>query len=78
MVITDELYNNNFRKKKFLRLSFKSQFLKAKLSFNMRNDGHFGQLKTFSQKPNIFGWNVLRSTMFQVFLEKSIKYQLKK
>ncbi len=44
----------------------------------MRNDGHFGQFKTFSKKANRFGWNVLRSTMFQVFLEKAIKYQLKK
>jgi hypothetical protein len=44
----------------------------------MRNDGHFGQFKTFSEKTNLFGWNGLSSTMFQVFLEKSIKYQLKK
>ncbi len=49
-----------------------------KIKFNMRNDGHFGQFKKFYKKANIFGWNVLRSTMFQVFLEKSIKYQLKK
>ena len=49
-----------------------------KIKFNIRNDGHYGQFKRFSKKANIFGWNVLRSTMFQVFLEKSIKYQLKK
>jgi hypothetical protein len=36
----------------------------------MRNDGHFGQFKTFSKKANRFGWNVLRSTMFQVFFRK--------
>ncbi len=41
-------------------------------------NGHFGQFKIFSKKANRFGWNVLRSTMFQIFLEKSIKYQLKK
>jgi len=44
----------------------------------MGNDGHFGQFKTLSKKISIFGWNELRSTMFQVFLEKSIKYQLQK
>ncbi len=43
---------------------------KHKIKFNKRNDGHFGQFKTFSKKANIFGWNV--------FLEKSIKYQPKK
>jgi hypothetical protein len=30
----------------------------------------FGQFKTFSKKDRIFGWNVLRSTMFQVFFRK--------
>ncbi len=44
----------------------------------MRNDGHFGKFKTFSKKANIFGWNVLRYPMFQVFLEKYIKCQIKK
>ncbi len=44
----------------------------------MRNEGHFGQFKTFSKKAKIFEWNVLRSTMFQVFLEKYIKCQMKK
>ncbi len=51
---------------------------KIYLKFNIRNDDHFGQFKSFSKKANIFGWNMLRSTMFQVYLEKSIKYQLKK
>ncbi len=32
----------------------------------MRNDDHFGRFKPFSKKANILGWNVLRSTMFQV------------
>ncbi len=45
-----------------------------KIKFNFRNDGHFGQFNTVSKKANIFGWNMLRSTMFQVCLEKSIKY----
>jgi hypothetical protein len=36
----------------------------------MRNDGHFDQLKIFSKKVYIFGWNVLRSTMFQVYFRK--------
>ncbi len=36
----------------------------------MGNDGHFGQFKTFSIKASIFGWNVLRSTMYQVFIRK--------
>jgi len=36
----------------------------------MRNDVHFGQFKTLSKKANMFGWNVLRSTMFQVFFRK--------
>ncbi len=38
-----------------------------KIEFNMRNDGHFGQFKSFSIKANRCGWNVLRTTMFQVF-----------
>jgi hypothetical protein len=37
----------------------------------MRNDGHFGQFNTFSKKANRFGWNVLRSTMFQVNFRKN-------
>ena len=37
----------------------------------MRNDGHFGQLKIFSKKVYIFGWNVLRSMMFQVYFRKN-------
>jgi hypothetical protein len=37
------------------------------MKFNMRNDGHF---KSFSKKDSIFEWNVLRSTMFQVSVEK--------
>ncbi len=36
----------------------------------MRNDGHFGQFKTFSKNANRFGWNVLRPTMFQFFFRK--------
>jgi hypothetical protein len=36
----------------------------------MRNDGHFGQLKMFSKTVNIFGWNVLRSIMFQIYFRK--------
>ncbi len=36
----------------------------------MRNDGNFGQFNTFSKKANIFGWNVLRSTIFQVNFRK--------
>jgi hypothetical protein len=36
----------------------------------MRNDGHFGQLKMFSKKGFIFGWNVLRSIMFQNYFRK--------
>ena len=30
----------------------------------------FGHFKTFYKKANIFVWNVLRSTMFQVFFRK--------
>ncbi len=41
-----------------------------KIKINTRNDGHFGQFKTFSKMAKIFGWNVLRSTMFQVFFRK--------
>jgi hypothetical protein len=41
-----------------------------KIKFTMRNDGHFGQFNTFSKKANKFGWNMLRSTMFQVFFRK--------
>ena len=36
----------------------------------MRNDGHFGQLKIFSKKVYIFGWNVKRLIMFQVYFRK--------
>jgi hypothetical protein len=36
----------------------------------MRNDGNFGQLKIFPKKVYIFGWNVLRSIMLQVFIRK--------
>jgi hypothetical protein len=32
----------------------------------MKNDGHLGHLKMFSKMVYIFGWNVLRSTVFQV------------
>ncbi len=41
-----------------------------KIKFNIRNDGHFGQFKTFSKKANRFGWNVLLSAMFQVNFRK--------
>jgi hypothetical protein len=36
----------------------------------MRNDGHFGQLKIFTKKIYIFGWNVLRFIMFQDYFRK--------
>jgi hypothetical protein len=48
------------------------------MKFNMRNDGHFGQFKTLSKKANIFGWNVLRSIMLQVFLRKIHKIPTEK
>jgi hypothetical protein len=41
-----------------------------KIKINMRNDGHFGQLKIFSKKVFIFRKNVLRSMMFQVYFRK--------
>jgi hypothetical protein len=37
----------------------------------MRNDGHFVQYETFSKKVDTFGWNVLRSTILQVFFKKN-------
>jgi hypothetical protein len=40
------------------------------MKINMRNDDHFGQLKIFSKKVFIFGWNVLRSMVFQVYFRK--------
>jgi hypothetical protein len=36
----------------------------------MRNDGRFVQLKIFSKKAYIFGYNLLRSLMFQVYFSK--------
>jgi hypothetical protein len=36
----------------------------------MRNDGHFAQLEIFSKTVYIFGWNVLRFLMFQVYFRK--------
>jgi hypothetical protein len=44
--------------------------LTIKIKIITRNDGHFGQLKIFSKKVYIFGWNVLRSMMFQVYFRK--------
>jgi hypothetical protein len=44
----------------------------------MRNDGHFGQLKIFAKKVYIFGWNVLRSIMFQVYFRKIHQIQIEK
>jgi hypothetical protein len=35
--------------------------LTFKIKINMRNNGHFGQLKIFSKTVFIFGWNVVRS-----------------
>jgi hypothetical protein len=36
----------------------------------MRNDGHFGQLRIFTRKVYITGWNVLRSIMYQSYFRK--------
>jgi hypothetical protein len=44
----------------------------------MRNDDHFGQLKIFSKKAIIFGCNVLRSMMFQVYLKKNYQIPIDK
>jgi hypothetical protein len=44
----------------------------------MRNDSHFGQLRIFTSKVYIFGWNVLRSIMFQVYFRKIHQIQIEK
>jgi hypothetical protein len=44
--------------------------LTFKIKNSMKSDGQFGQLKIFSKKVYIFGWNVLRSMMFQVYFRK--------
>jgi hypothetical protein len=44
----------------------------------MRNDGHFGQLKIFSKKVYIFGWNALRSIMFKVEHRKIYQIPIEK
>jgi hypothetical protein len=44
--------------------------LYLKIKLYIRIDDHFCQFNTFSKKANRFGWNVLRSTMFQVFSRK--------
>jgi hypothetical protein len=53
----------------FEKDKFKINFT-FKIKINMRNDGHFGQLKIVSKKFYIFGWNVLRSMMFQLYFRK--------
>jgi hypothetical protein len=52
--------------------------LTFKIKINMRNDGHFGQFKIFSQKAFIIGWNVLRSMMFQVYFRKIYQIAIEK
>jgi hypothetical protein len=51
------------------------KFTFAKLKINMGNDGHFGQLKIFSKKAFMMGWNMLRS---KISLGKFIENQLVK
>jgi hypothetical protein len=52
-----------FEKKKLIKFIINLIF---KIKIYMKNYGHFGQLKMLSKKVYIFGWNVLRSIMFQV------------
>ncbi len=49
-----------------------------KIKFNMRNDGHFSQFKTFSQMLTYLDGMCYVPQCSKFFLEKSFKYQLKK
>ncbi len=49
----------------------KLNFKKLNLTWETTADLDFDQFNTFSKKANRFGWKVLRSTMFQVFLKKN-------
>jgi hypothetical protein len=49
-----------------------------KIKFNIRKDGHFGQFKTFLKRPTDLDGTCYVPQFSKFFLEKSIKYQLKK